>query len=127
MKSIRITYFIALSLFSLLMLFSAFNYFANYETVSGFFQDLGFPTYIIYPLAVAKILGLIAIWTKKSVVLKEWAYAGFFFNIVLAASAHLNVSDGQQTGAFIAFFLFLITYFTERKAIPEKALAKARA
>ena len=54
-------------------------YFTKYEMVKGFFQSLGYPIYLIYPLATAKVLGIIAIITKKSRLLKEWAYAGFFF------------------------------------------------
>ncbi|WKN42055.1 DoxX family protein [Tunicatimonas pelagia] len=125
MKAVKITYYVTLSLFTLLMIFSAFNYFFNYEDVKGAFQSLEFPTYVIYPLAIAKLLGLVAIWTKQSIVLKEWAYAGFFFNIALAASAHINAGDGQAAGAFVALALLATVYFTEKKVIPEKSLATA--
>ena len=37
-------------------------YFFNHEEVAGMFTDFGYPTYIIYPYAIAKLLGLIAIW-----------------------------------------------------------------
>lgn len=125
MKAVKITYYIALSLFTLLMLFSVSNYFFNYEAIQEAFQSLGFPTYLIYPLAIAKLLGLVAIWTKQSAVLKEWAFAGFFFNVILAASAHLNVGDGQAAGAFIALFLLATVYFTEKRVVAEKTLVAA--
>ena len=51
------------------------------------FTQLGYPAYLIYPFATAKLLGLVAIWTKKSETLKEWAYAGFTFDFLLAISA----------------------------------------
>lgn len=122
MKAARIGYYVALGLFTALMLFSVFNYVVNNETMQGAFTSLGFPTFLVYPLALAKLLGLVAIWTKASVVLKEWAYAGFFFNIVLAASAHLNAGDGQATGAFVALVLLLTAYFLEKRVFPQKAL-----
>ncbi|MEM9673853.1 MAG: DoxX family protein [Cyclobacteriaceae bacterium] len=125
MRAVKITYYVTLSLFSLLMLFSASNYFFNYEAIQEAFQSLGFPTYLIYPLAIAKLLGLVAIWTKQSVVLKEWAYAGFFFNVILAASAHINVGDGQAAGALIALLLIATAYFTEKRAVPAKTLVAA--
>ncbi len=53
------------------MIFSVFNYFFNYNTIEEAFQSLGSSTYLIYPLAIAKILGLIAIWIKQSVVLRS--------------------------------------------------------
>ena len=63
-----------------MMLFASFNYIFKHGLVAEVFVKLGYPTYIIYPLAVAKVLDVIAILTKKSGTLKEWAYAGFFFN-----------------------------------------------
>ena len=79
------------------------------------FTKLGFPAYIIYPLAMAKILGLIAIWTNKSKTLKEWAYAGFFFDFVLAASAHININDGEFGAAVFAMILLLLSYNLNNK------------
>ncbi|MCA6074648.1 hypothetical protein [Fulvivirga sedimenti] len=59
-----------------------------------FYTCMGFPTYIMYPLALAKGLGLLAIWLKKSRPLTESAYAEFFFNTLLALTGHLMVKDG---------------------------------
>ena len=49
-------------------------YFFNNETAVAMFKSLGYPTYIVYPLGVLKLLGLVAIWTRKSDTLKEWAF-----------------------------------------------------
>lgn len=114
-KKNKITYYIATSLLSIIMTMSATMYIVKYEMVSATFTKLGFPTFIIYPLALAKILGLIALWTNKSKQLKEWAYAGFFFNTVLATGAHLNVNDGEHFGAIVAFILVIISYIFYRK------------
>ena len=108
-------YRIATGILTLLMTFSAVMYFAQYEMVSETFSKLGFPTFIIYPLAIAKILGLVAIWTNKSETLKQWAYAGFTFNLLLAAGAHLNISDGEHFPAVIGLVLVLVSYFYNRK------------
>ncbi len=115
-KRNKIIYWIATGLLSALILMSAGMYFFNYEMVSEIFITLGFPTYIIYPLAVAKLLGLVAIWTKKSGMLKEWAYAGFFFDFVLALTAHINVNDGEYGGALIALVLLVVSYIFAKKA-----------
>ena len=81
------------------MLMSAGMYIFNNAEVSKMFTGFGYPTYIIYPLAVAKLLGLVAIWGKSFKSLKEWAYAGFFFDFVLAVGAHLGISDGGHWAA----------------------------
>ncbi|MGB1315471.1 MAG: DoxX family protein [Chitinophagales bacterium] len=117
MKKAKIIYLISTGLLSLMMLMSAGMYIVKNADVSVIFSGLGFPTYIIYPLAVAKILGIIAIWTKKSQCLKEWAYAGFFFDFVLAASAHISVSDGEFIPAIVAIVLLFVSYFSEKKMI----------
>lgn len=50
---------------------------------------LGYPAYIVFILGVWKILGVVAILVPKFPLLKEWAYAGFFFNISGAIISHL--------------------------------------
>ncbi|MEP1096039.1 MAG: DoxX family protein [Cyclobacteriaceae bacterium] len=111
----KIIYWVSTGLITALMLFSATMYVINNEMVREVFANLGYPTYIIYPLATAKILGLIALWTKKSKVLKEWAYAGFFFDLVLAALAHINADDGGFGPALIGIILLLVSYVYDRK------------
>ncbi len=114
-KRNKIIYLIATGLLTALMLLSAGMYFFNHEMVAETFTNLGYPTYIIYPLAVAKILGLIAIWSRKNNILKEWAYAGFFFNMVLALGAHFAINDGEFGGALVGIVLLLVSYSTEKK------------
>lgn len=115
MKRTVLFFWISTGLFSALMLMSAGMYFFNYDMVSGEFQKLGFPTYIIYPLAIAKILGVVAIVSRKSSMLSEWAYAGFFFDFLLALSAHLIAGDGEWQAATAALVLLIASrYFAYR-------------
>jgi hypothetical protein len=115
-KRNKIIYWIATGLLTALMLMSAGMYFMNYEMVSATFTKLGFPTFVIYPLAVAKLLGLVAILSKKSNLLKEWAYAGFFFDFILAFFAHIVAQDGEYAPAFIAIVLLVVSRIYEQKA-----------
>lgn len=114
-KTIKILYFVGTGLLTALMLFSASMYFLNYEMVAETFTNLGFPSFIIYPLATAKILGLIALWSNFSDTIKQWAYAGFFFNVLLAAGAHLNAGDGEAGGAIAALVFLGISFLAGRK------------
>ncbi|PWJ43856.1 DoxX family protein [Sediminitomix flava] len=108
-------YRIVTVLFSLLIMLGVSQYFFNYEMVKGMFEQLHFPSYLIYPMGVMKTLGVIAIWVKVPKTIKEWAYAGFAFNLLLGISAHLNVADGEYYGALIALILASISYFYYRK------------
>ena len=58
------------------------------------FTHLGFPTYLGHILGVAKILGVVALLAPGFPKLKEWAYAGFTFNLLGAAASHAFVGDG---------------------------------
>lgn len=118
MKIKKIGYWLSTALLTAIMFFSVYNYFFNHEAIVGFFEAMGYPTYIIYPLATAKILGLLAIWGNFSKWLKEWAYAGFFFNSILAFFAHYMISDGQHMGAVLMFVFVLISYFTGKQVRP---------
>jgi hypothetical protein len=115
MKTNKVIYWIATGLLCLLMLASAGMYIFNHAAVLVIFKTLGFPAYIVYPLAVAKVLGVIAILSKQSKILKEWAYAGFFFDFLLAISAHINAGDGEFPLAVAALVLLLISYYFDKK------------
>jgi hypothetical protein len=121
MKTNRIIYYISTGLLSLFMLGAAGMYIFNHAEVAKIVASLGYPTYIIYPLAIAKILGIIAILSNYSKTLKEWAYAGFFFDFILALSAHLNAGDGGWAASVVALILLMIAYiFYKRISISEK-------
>lgn len=110
MKATKIIYYISTALLTALMLFSAGMYIFNNAEIASEFQHLGYPIYIIYPLAIAKILGLIAIWSNYSKTLKEWAYAGFFYDFILAWSAHYFAGDGAVGFALPAIVILIISY-----------------
>ena len=118
-KRNKIIYYVSTGILSLLMLMSAGMYIFDHGTISETFRGLGYPAYIVYPLAFAKLLGLTAIWTKKSKLLKEWAYAGFFFDFVLALFAHIMANDGGFAPAIIAIVLLLSSYVFDKKVFGE--------
>ncbi|MCG8373942.1 MAG: DoxX family protein [Balneolales bacterium] len=120
-KTSKVIYWISTGLLSLMMLMSAFMYLFNNAQVSEVFVTLGFPTFIIYPLAIAKVLGIIVLWVRKPMALTEWAYAGFFFDFLLALSAHLVAQDGEFGGALAAIILLFTSYFSGKRAFSDTA------
>ena len=115
MKRNKIIYYVATGLLSLLLLFSAGMYIFNHEMVAEMFTGFGYPTYIIYPYAIAKLLAILALWVPSFDKLKEWAYAGLFFAFILAFFAHIMISDGEQMGALIAMLLLVVSYIFNKK------------
>ena len=115
MKLNTTIYYISTGLLTLLMLFSVSMYFFKHDEITVMFTNFGYPTYIIYPYGVAKLLGLFALWNPNFKILKEWAYAGFFFAFILAFFAHYMIGDGEQMGALIAFILLIVSYIFNKK------------
>lgn len=117
MKKNKIIYWISTSLLSLMMLGSAMFYLTQTDMVREIFSALGYPHYIIYPLAVAKILGVIAIVSNKNVDLKDLAYKGFLFDFILASSAHINAGDSGFAPSLAALLLLITSYIYNAKLV----------
>ena len=83
-------------LLSALMVGSAARALLDYAWARASFEHLGYPTYLIVPLELAKLFGVVAVLTGVSPFLKNLAYAGFFYHLTLALSAHLAAGDGPD-------------------------------
>ena len=69
---------------------------------------LGYPVYLLTILGVWKILGVIAVLIPKFSLLKEWAYAGFFFVVTGAIFSHIASGD-SVSGILPALLLLVLT------------------
>jgi uncharacterized membrane protein YphA (DoxX/SURF4 family) len=69
---------------------------------------LGYPVYLLTILGVWKILGVVALLVPKYPLLKEWAYAGFFFVMSGAIFSHIAVGDAPNE-IFPSLLLLILT------------------
>ena len=76
-------------------------------------EKLGYPEYLMTILGVAKILGVIALLAPGFPLLKEWAYAGFTFDMLGASASHAFVSDPPMETALPLVILGIaaVSYF----------------
>jgi len=93
----RVLYWIFTGLLTAQMLGTAGMQLFNPDMGREGFIRLGYPTYILYPLALAKLLGLAAVLSNRSYLLKNLAYAGFLYLLLLAVTAHLAAGEGPET------------------------------
>jgi uncharacterized membrane protein YphA (DoxX/SURF4 family) len=56
-------------------------------------QALGYPAYLAGFLGLWKVLGALAVLAPRMPLLKEWAYAGMFFDLIGAAYSHAQSGD----------------------------------
>jgi len=57
---------------------------------------LGYPVYFLTIIGIWKILGVVALLIPKFALLKEWAYAGFFF--IMSGAIFSHVASGDPAG-----------------------------
>lgn len=92
-KTINLTYWISTILFVLLMIFASIGGLQPSEDAIQLIHDnLGYPVYFIPFISVAKLIGCVAILIPGFNRIKEWAYAGLFFDLVAAVYSGLAVN-----------------------------------
>jgi uncharacterized membrane protein YphA (DoxX/SURF4 family) len=94
------------------------------EVVAGV-QHLGYPLYFATLLGVWKLLGAIVITAPGLPRVKEWAYAGFCFDLTAAAMSHAAVGDA--TGDIVAPLVFLALVVASWALRPESRRLPAAA
>jgi uncharacterized membrane protein YphA (DoxX/SURF4 family) len=76
--------------------------------VAATMSHLGYPLYFASILGIWKLLGAVAIVVPGVPRLKEWAYAGFFFDLTAAAASRAAVGDGAADVIAPLVFLALV-------------------
>jgi len=68
--------------------------------------QLGYPAYFVTILGISKILGVVALLIPKFPLIKEWAYAGFFF--IMSGAIFTHIAAGNSIGEIFPSLLLLI-------------------
>lgn len=119
MKKLNITYWIVTALFSAFMLFSSYGGITLMpEAVAMLHDHLGYPLYFIQLVSWAKVVGAIAILLPMVPArVKEWAYFGFFIDLVAAIVSFIAVGDPLMNVApmFLFVAVLLAAYVLHHK------------
>jgi uncharacterized membrane protein YphA (DoxX/SURF4 family) len=114
-KRNKIIYWVATSLLVIGMLQSGILAVLKTKQWIDLVTGLGYPVYFLTLLGIWKILGVIAILIPRFTLLKEWAYAGFFFAMTGALVSHLAMGDyavkAMAGPSFQIIFIILSWYF----------------
>ena len=110
-----IAYWIFTVLFTVGMFSSGLQQIFRQKDMVDMVSALGYPMYFMTILGVWKILGVVAVLMPGFKLLKEWAYAGFFFVMTGALVSHLAVGDyavkAMLGPLFQTVFIVLSWYF----------------
>lgn len=106
-KTINTLYWIFTILFSTLMIFASWgSIVVNEDSVKLIHGMLGYPEYFIPFTGWAKLVGVIVILIPGLNRIKEWAYAGLFFDLIAAVYSGIAVAK-----AFDPRMLTLLVWF----------------
>jgi len=119
-KTVNITYWVCTLIFVALIIFSSIGGIQPSEPAVKILHDgLGYPIYFIQFISVAKLLGVVALLMPQLRVVKEWAYAGLFFD--LAGAVYSGIAAAPKFDPMILTLLFWIVpgilsyYFWHKK------------
>jgi len=117
MKTTKIIYWVATGLFAAFMLSGAIQNIMVDQASINLFTQLGYPKYLIPFMGWLKVLGCIAILVPGFPRLKEWAYAGLFFDLLGATFSSIAVEGFQLPMLFfiLPFGLEALSYIYHHK------------
>ena len=127
MKKINTWYWITTIIFGGFMLMSGIAEVRMAQQEIDMFKGLGYPTYLIPFLGVLKIVGVIVLVLPRFPRLKEWAYAGFFFDLLGAfysANAASPTFDPRTLFMFLFFAFFFASYFLWHAKLKKRSEGK---
>lgn len=92
------------------------------KTEVDMISHLGYPVYLLTILGVWKILGVVAVLVPKFPVVKEWAYAGFFFAMSGAICSHIAIGNpiNEILPSLLLLILTVVSWYfrpAERKVV----------
>lgn len=112
-KRNKIIYWIATIWLALGMLSTGIVQLIKMKEEVDMMKHLGYPLYFLTILGIWKIVGVIAVLIPKFTLLKEWAYAGFFFAMSGAIFSHLAVGDSAKDffGPALLLILTIVSWY----------------
>lgn len=121
-KKNKIIYWIATIWLALGMLSTGIVQLLKLKEETDMMTNLGYPAYLLTILGIWKILGVITVLIPRFPLLKEWAYAGFFFVMSGAVISHLAIGDSAKDffGPTLLLVLTFVSWYfrpMDRKVI----------
>jgi DoxX-like family len=109
----RIIYVASTAILVLEILVGALMDLAHLPYVVQDVRSIGYPTYILYIVGVWKVLAVGALLWPRLPRLREWAYAGVFFEMSGAAGSHLLAGDsiGKYAAPVVFTLITLVSWW----------------
>ncbi|MCF2494472.1 DoxX family protein [Dyadobacter chenhuakuii] len=112
-KRNKIIYWIATVWLSLGMVSSGAVQIIKLKEEVDMMTHLGYPLYFLTIIGVWKMLGVVVVLLPRLPLVKEWAYAGFFFTMSGAVFSHMAAGDGAKEffGPILLIVLTVVSWY----------------
>ncbi len=127
-KRNKIIYWVATGWLSLGMVSTGIVQLIKMKEEVDMMTRLGYPIYFLTIIGAWKLLGVVAVLIPKFPLVKEWAYAGFFFAMSGAVFSHLAIGDDAKElfGPILLLILTAISWYFRpaiRRLTTEKSIS----
>ena len=121
-KIAKTVYWIATGLVAVVYLGGGGFYIFAHDMVTGMYEGmLHFPGYLVWPLAILKIIAAVIILWRPSTFLSDFAYAAMFWHLLLAASAHIGAGDPGWLPAVVCWIALIVSFLLQNRARAKKS------
>jgi len=111
-KRNKIIYWIATVWLALGMVSTAIVQLIKMEKETAMMKHLGYPIYFLTIIGIWKLLGVIAVLLPKFQLVKEWAYAGFFFAMSGAICSHIALGNlNELVPSLLLLILTVVSWY----------------
>lgn len=114
----RYIYVVSTAILVLELMAGAFMDLAHLPYVVQEVRSIGYPAYVLYILGVWKVLAVAALLWPRLPRLREWAYAGVFFEMFGAVESHVLAGDhfGKYAAPLAFTFLTLVSWWFQPRS-----------
>lgn len=123
-QATRTLYFTALGLLSMVFLISiGLSVFDAAGTIAEY-RRLSFPEWLLIPKTTANALGLLALFQTRSQRLKDFAFAGFLYNLLLALGAHIAQQEVAVILPIVGLGAWVFAFIMDRRYHSRRVAAR---
>lgn len=112
----KIVYWVATIGFCAVYAFSVFTYVSDPAGAAAGYAGVGYPAYLVSLMIVVKLAGIVAVLVRRPVGLAQLAYAGFFYHLILAFSAHIASGVPGSEVAVVLMVLVVLSWLSQNAA-----------
>lgn len=117
----KIIYWVSTVAVCAIYVVSVISYIADPAGAAAGYQGVGYPAYLVQMMIFVKTAGVLALLVRRPVALTQLAYAGFFYHLILAFSAHVTSGVPGFEVALVLLVLLIVSWLSQNAARGEQA------